>query len=109
MDINWVDETGTIQGTPVNRARLMGMQGFLALNGTIVKSGNTVTITENNADFGVTETVITKDTAATLITKRFYPAGETTYSGVLTRLTKETSGNITITQTVGTYNGTYGG
>ena len=109
MDINWIDQTSTVQGTPVNRARLMGMQGFLALNGTIVKSGDTVTITENNADFGVVETVITKGTSVTMITKRFYPAGESTYSRVLTRLTKETSGNITITQTVGTYSGTYGG
>lgn len=109
MDINWIDQTSTVQGTPVNRARLMGMQGFLALNGTIVKSGNTVTITENNADFGVTETVIVTGAGLTRITKRFYPAGESTYSRVLTRLTKETSGNITILQTVGTFNGTYGG
>lgn len=109
MDVNWKDETSTVQGTPVNRQNLMGMQGFAALTGSIEATSNGYKITETSSVFGVVETTIASGTARTTITKRFYPEGETTYTRVITALDPDGNGGYTITQTVGTYSGTYGG
>lgn len=58
--INWIDEVpGTVEGTPVNRANLMDMQGFGNYSLTISADGNT--ITETGKD-GTLVTVINGDT-----------------------------------------------
>ena len=85
--INWIDETSSVQGTPVNRLRLMGMQGFFPQTTNIVQtSSNVTTITAVSAE-GTLTTTITKGTNTT-IQRRFVPADN---SGAITQ-------NITITE-----------
>lgn len=106
MDINWIDETSTVQGTPVNRKHLMGMQGFIAVTGTIVKTtsgGNPqIIITERNADEGVTKTRITRNGTRTTVDKRYSVGGveDVNYVRVSTYLDKQQDGSINITQTI---------
>lgn len=109
MNVNWIDQTSSVMGTPVNRKNLMGMQGFMALTGTISATSSGYTITETSSGFGVVETTISSGAARTVITKRFYPEGATTYTRLITTLTPDGNGGYTVNQTIGTYSGTYGG
>lgn len=63
--IEFIDKTETATGTPVNRAALMAIQGFIAQNivfnadGSVTKTnglGQTLTI-KRNADGSITETL----------------------------------------------------
>lgn len=106
MDINWIDETSTVQGTPVNRKHLMGMQGFIAVTGTIVKTtsgGNPqVIVTERNDEEGVTKTRIIKAGTRTTVDKRYSVGGveDANFVRVLTHLDKQQDGSVNITQAV---------
>lgn len=100
MIINWDDETESVQGTPVNRKRLMGMQGFLAGNTTITKSGNLTTIVETSAE-GTCTTKITRNTdGTTTIVETFVSSGNKTIrqttsisqNGSTTTITDTTTG-----------------
>lgn len=86
--INWIDEASSVQGTPVNRLRLMGMQGFFPQTTSIVKtSSNVTTITAVSAE-GTLTTTITEGASSTTIQRRFVPSDN---SGTITQ-------NITITE-----------
>ena len=74
--IEFIDETAEKQGTPLNRANMMAMQGFISVNtvfgedGTITETnskGHTLT-TVFNADSSITETFVGEKT----ITKTTY-------------------------------------
>ena len=98
MDINWIDEQGVTQGTPVNRYRLMGMQGYITGEVVITKSssGAITTITETSGE-GVTTTRIRRNTG--VINRQFVPSGN---AGTITEgYTIVKSGDtVTITGTV---------
>lgn len=55
----FIDETSTVNGTPINRASLMALQGFQAKTTTISEDGKT--IIETNSD-GHTLTTVISDT-----------------------------------------------
>lgn len=64
--IEFIDKTSTVSGTPINRANLMAIQGFIAQDivfnsdGSIVKTnelGQTLTI-KRNEDNTITETFV---------------------------------------------------
>lgn len=100
MDINWIDEIpGSVQGTPVNRLRLMGMQGYFPGTTSIVKTSEKVTtITATSAE-GTTTTTITKNPTNIVIVRTFVADGKTisqtttiSKSGGTTNITETTSG-----------------
>lgn len=64
--IDFIDKTSDQAGTPINRANLMAMQGFIATN-TVFNSDGSITetnskgaslITSFNADGSITETFV---------------------------------------------------
>lgn len=75
MDINWTDEVpGSAQGTPVNRLRLMGMQGYFPGTTTITHpDANTTQIVETSTE-GTTTTRIVKSGTTRTITRTFVAA-----------------------------------
>lgn len=96
--INWKDETSSVQGTPVNRARLMGMQGFFPQLTNIVQTSSTVTTITAVSNEGTLTTTITKGTNTTTIQRQFVPSDN---SGTITQnITISKSGTTTtITET----------
>lgn len=75
----FIDETGIIDGTPINRANLMAIQGFIGKDIEFKKDGSIVETNSNgeklttvfSADGSITETFVGEKT----ITKK------TTFSG----------------------------
>lgn len=66
--INWIDEIpGSVEGTPVNRANLMDMQGFY--NCSTAFSSDYSTVTEDYTD-GTLVTVINGDTITETFTAK---------------------------------------
>lgn len=83
----FVDKTTSVAGTPINRATLMAMQGFIAQTITFNSDG---TITETN---GSGETLTTKFNTNGTITE--------TFKGTKTIVRTTTfNSNGTITQTI---------
>lgn len=74
--IEFIDKTSTVSGTPINRANLMAIQGFIAkttvfnANGSITETnGNGETLTTTfNADGSITETFVGSKTITTTTT-----------------------------------------
>lgn len=100
MDINWIDHVpGSTDGTPVDRPRLMGMQGYFPGDTTIEKVSAAVTrITETSAE-GTTVTTITKSSSSTTIARTFTPV---TGDSITKTTTITKSGDTTsITETLG--------
>lgn len=96
--INWIDETSSGRGTPVNRLRLMGMQGFFPQTTSVVQTSSTVTtITAESAE-GTLTTTITEGSNSTTIVRQFVPSDS---SGTITQnITISESGTTTtITET----------
>lgn len=59
---DFIDRTGEMAGTPVNRATLMAMQGFIGLTTTFNDDGS---IIETNADGETLTTVFNEDGSIT--------------------------------------------
>lgn len=74
--IEFIDKTSSVAGTPINRANLMAMQGFIArttvfnADGSITETnGNGETLTTRfNDDGSITETFVGKKTLVKTIT-----------------------------------------
>lgn len=73
MDINWIDEIpGRVQGTPVNRLRLMGMQGYFPGTTAITRKSNTLTEIVLTSTEGTTEISIERNNnGSTSIVQQF--------------------------------------
>lgn len=94
MDINWIDEIpGSVQGTPVNRLRLMGMQGYFPGSTTITRRSDTLTEIAQTSTEGVTGTAIEKNNDGSIsITRQFI----STNNQIITKITNITkNGDIT--------------
>lgn len=63
--IEFIDKTSTVSGTPINRANLMAIQGFVAKTTTFNSDGS---ITETNSDGHTLTTTFNSDGS---ITERF--------------------------------------
>lgn len=100
MDINWIDEIpGSVQGTPVNRLRLMGMQGYFPGTINIVKTSDKVTTITATSTEGTTTTTITKSATNTKVVRKFVAGGKTitqtttiSKSGDTTNVSQTTTG-----------------
>lgn len=74
--IEFIDKTSTVSGTPINRANLMAIQGFIAkttvfnADGSITETnGNGETLTTTfNTDGSITETFVGSKTISTTTT-----------------------------------------
>ena len=70
----FIDKTETVDGTDINRANLMAIQGFQDNNTEIAENsdGTVTTIDETNGDNEVMRTVITvNNDGTTIITEKF--------------------------------------
>jgi hypothetical protein len=76
VTVEMADEP-SVEGTPLNRAAFMALQGFSNENTTISKSGNVTTVTITHEDGGKTITTITKNssTLSTVVSKYTGPSG----------------------------------
>lgn len=54
----FIDETSTVEGTPINRANLMAIQGFIA---STITFGTDGVIRETNSDNAILVTIISDD------------------------------------------------
>lgn len=98
MDVNFKDKTTGVAGTPVNRSRLMGMQGYLGGTTTIEETSPTVTTITETSDEGTTITTITEGANSTTIQRQFTAAN----GQVITKTTtiSESGTTTTITETI---------
>lgn len=97
--MNFQDETQSVRGTPVNRKRLMGMQGFLSCNTQIVTISDTHTrITETGEEGTTTTDVEETPTGSIAITERFVAANGQTI--VKTTRISEIGGGMSVTEMV---------
>ena len=73
MDINWIDEIpGSVQGTPVNRLRLMGMQGYFPGTTTITETSDTETnVVQASAEGETTVNIVDNPDGSTTVIQRF--------------------------------------
>lgn len=97
--VNWKDKITGQNGTPVNRANLMAMQGFQATTTNITKNGTTTTITETNAAGDLLVTTITKNSNNTTINAVFTAVDGATMS-TTTTITKTGSGTSIVKEVV---------
>lgn len=104
MDINWVDKTTGVDGTPVNRKNLMEMQGFSNDTITITETDEYIAMeiahtSENPTTDGYETIVLFKGTG--MVRKSLHHAGG---SGITrTQITSQESGGVTtLTKTTAT-------
>lgn len=96
MDINWVDKTTGVAGTPVNRKNLMEMQGFSNDTLTITETDTLIQIviahtSENPTTDGYENIILFKETG--MVRKSLHHPGG---SGItMTQITSQESGGVT--------------
>lgn len=98
--INWKNQTENEQGTPVDRKRLMGMQGFYPSITTITKESDTITRIEETSEEGVSVTTIRTLSSYTRINEVFTATDGTTIRQV-TIITKRGDVNTITESTTG--------
>lgn len=100
MDINWTDEIpGSVQGTPVNRLRLMGMQGYFPGTTNISKvSDNETLVSETSGEGSTTTNIIKNSDGSTTVTRRFVATDGKTITKV-TQIQRSAQG-VVVTETV---------
>lgn len=80
----------TVEGTPLNRAAFMALQGFEATTTVISKSESVTTITQTNANNETLVTTISKAGGSTTVTAVFTAADDSTITSTTT-ITKNNS------------------
>lgn len=98
MVINWVDESSTVEGTPVNRRNLMGMQGFFPGTIEITKVSEGLTTIRETSSEGVCTATITKGSGGErIIQESFVSANNMTIAKTTTIVKNGANTNITVT------------